>query len=93
MFTANNQISGSNITYDAAGNITNDGFHAYTYDMASRLIAVDRGLAHPFLRRLTNRGCPILFRALCEKGWASSSVTPKAPRCLIQFRVPTGLKR
>ena len=30
-------------TYDAAGNVTNDGAHSYTYDAANRLVSVDGG--------------------------------------------------
>ncbi|HWR14122.1 MAG TPA: RHS repeat-associated core domain-containing protein [Terriglobales bacterium] len=39
----NNRISGSSISYDAAGNITNDGNHTYAYDAENRLISVDNG--------------------------------------------------
>src|SRR5262249_17072719 len=38
---ANNRAVG--YTYDAAGNITNDGQHSYTYDAENRIIAVDGG--------------------------------------------------
>jgi RHS repeat-associated protein len=38
-----NRISGSGVTYDALGNVTNDGFHAYAYDAEGRLITVDGG--------------------------------------------------
>ncbi len=34
---------GTNYSYDAAGNITNDGSHTYTYDAANRLDSVDGG--------------------------------------------------
>ncbi len=41
-FDANNHIaSGSGVAYDAAGNVTNDGFHSYMYDDESRLTGVD----------------------------------------------------
>jgi RHS repeat-associated protein len=30
-------------TYDAAGNVTNDGAHTYTYDSENRLVSVDSG--------------------------------------------------
>lgn len=36
-----NQLSGSPYQYDAAGNMTNDGNHAYFYDAENRLIQVD----------------------------------------------------
>ncbi|MFY9607376.1 MAG: RHS repeat-associated core domain-containing protein [Blastocatellia bacterium] len=32
-----------NYTYDAAGNVTNDGAHAYTYDAENRVVSVDGG--------------------------------------------------
>jgi RHS repeat-associated protein len=34
-----------NYSYDAAGNVTNDGVHAYTYDAENRLVSVDGGVA------------------------------------------------
>jgi RHS repeat-associated protein len=36
-----NQMDG--YTYDAAGNLTNDKFHSYTYDAENRIISVDNG--------------------------------------------------
>src|SRR5260370_29560845 len=39
----NNKLSGAAYQYDAAGNMTNDGSHAYTYDAENHLIAVDGG--------------------------------------------------
>ncbi len=32
-----------NYTYDAAGNVVNDGSHSYTYDAENRLVSVDSG--------------------------------------------------
>ena len=32
-----------NYTYDAAGNVTNDGVHSYSYDSANRIVSVDGG--------------------------------------------------
>jgi RHS repeat-associated protein len=32
-----------NYTYDAAGNVTSDGVHSYTYDSENRLVSVDGG--------------------------------------------------
>lgn len=34
---------GISYTYDAAGNVTNDGSHTYTYDAGNRLVSVDSG--------------------------------------------------
>jgi RHS repeat-associated protein len=40
-FNSNNQISGSGVQYDAAGNMTNDGLgNTYTYDAEGRVISV-----------------------------------------------------
>ena len=41
--TANNQISTSGFTYDAAGNMTNDSSHSYTYDAEGNITQVDSG--------------------------------------------------
>ena len=42
--TTSNQIaSGNGVTYDALGNIINDGVHSYTYDAEGRLTQVDGG--------------------------------------------------
>ncbi|MEK6302572.1 MAG: RHS repeat-associated core domain-containing protein [Acidobacteriota bacterium] len=38
-----NNGSTVNYTYDAAGNVTNDGLHSYTYDAENRLVSVDGG--------------------------------------------------
>jgi RHS repeat-associated protein len=37
--------SGTSYSYDAAGNVTNDGLHTYTYDSENRLVSVDSGSA------------------------------------------------
>jgi YD repeat-containing protein len=37
----NNRIDG--YSYDAAGNVLNDGSHSYTYDAENRIISVDGG--------------------------------------------------
>ncbi len=43
-FDAKNRITGSSITYDAAGNVMNGGTHSYTYDAENRIITVDGGV-------------------------------------------------
>jgi RHS repeat-associated protein len=40
---ATNQINTSGFTYNAAGRITNDTFHSYTYDADGNLLTVDGG--------------------------------------------------
>jgi len=40
---ANNQLTVSGYTYDAAGNLTHDASHSYTYDSENRLATVDGG--------------------------------------------------
>ncbi len=40
---ANNRLLGSPYQYDAAGNLTADGSHTYTYDAENRLTKVDNG--------------------------------------------------
>jgi RHS repeat-associated protein len=42
-FDANNHLTTSGFTYDAAGNVINDGSHSYTYDAEGRVTAVDGG--------------------------------------------------
>ncbi len=39
-FDANNRIVGSGVSYDAAGNVTNDGDSSYTYEAENRIISV-----------------------------------------------------
>jgi RHS repeat-associated protein len=41
--SSTNQISNSGYTYDASGDLTNDGTHTYQYDAEGRLISVDSG--------------------------------------------------
>jgi RHS repeat-associated protein len=48
--SATNQIaSGNGVTYDAAGNIINDGVHSYTYDAEYRITKVDSGSTATYL--------------------------------------------
>jgi len=46
---ANNRLSGAPYTYDAAGNMTHDASHSYTYDAENRLISVDGGATATYL--------------------------------------------
>jgi YD repeat-containing protein len=36
-------------TYDAAGNLMNDGSHSYTYDAENRIIRVDAGVTAAYV--------------------------------------------
>jgi RHS repeat-associated protein len=47
--TTNKIAAGNGVSYDALGNITNDGVHSYTYDAENRLIKVDGGTAATYL--------------------------------------------
>jgi hypothetical protein len=40
---AQNQLSGAPYQYDAAGNLTYDGNHHYTYDAENRVVLVESG--------------------------------------------------
>lgn len=41
--TSTNQINTSGFTYDASGDLTNDGTHSYAYDAEGRMVSVDNG--------------------------------------------------
>jgi RHS repeat-associated protein len=41
--TSTNQLNGTGISYDSAGNMTNDSVHSYTYNASNQLTAVDSG--------------------------------------------------
>ncbi len=45
----------SNYVFDAAGNVTNDGVHSYTYDAANRLVSVDSGATAQYKHDHQNR--------------------------------------
>ncbi len=53
--TATNQISSSGYSYDAAGNMTGDGFHSYTYDAEGNLTQVDGGTTASYVYDALNR--------------------------------------
>jgi RHS repeat-associated protein len=46
---------GINYTYDAAGNVTNDGLHSYTYDAENRVVSVDGGVTAQYKYDHQNR--------------------------------------
>ena len=52
---ANNHISTSGYTYDAAGNMTNDSYHTYTYDAEGNVTQVDSGSTAQYVYDVFNR--------------------------------------
>lgn len=52
---ATNQINTAGYAYDAAGNMTNDGFHTYTYDAEGHITAVDRGQTATYVYNALNQ--------------------------------------
>jgi RHS repeat-associated protein len=52
---ANNQITTSGYTYDAAGNMTNDTVHSYTYDAEGNITKVDGGSTAQYVYDAFNR--------------------------------------
>ena len=52
---ANNQITTSGFTYDAAGNMTNDTVHSYTYDAEGNITKVDGGSTAQYVYDALNR--------------------------------------
>jgi RHS repeat-associated protein len=53
--TANNQITSTGYVYDAAGNLTSDGFHTYTYDAEGNILSVDGGSSGQYVYDALNR--------------------------------------
>ena len=52
---ANNQITTSGYTYDAAGNMLNDGVHSYQYDAEGNLVWVDGGSTAKYVYDVFNQ--------------------------------------
>jgi len=45
----------ANYSYDAAGNVTNDGVHAYAYDGENRTVSVDGGATASYSYDVSNQ--------------------------------------
>ena len=53
--TSNNHVTNSGYSYDAAGNLTNDSFHSYTYDADGNILTVDGGSTGQYVYDALNR--------------------------------------
>jgi RHS repeat-associated protein len=53
--TSNNQITTGGYTYDAAGNMSSDGLHNYTYDEEGNILSVDGGATAQYAYDAMNR--------------------------------------
>ena len=56
--TTNRIASGNGITYDAAGNIVNDGVHSDSYDAEGRITQVDGGSTATYFYDALGRRAP-----------------------------------
>jgi RHS repeat-associated protein len=50
-----NRITSAGYSYDAAGNVTSDGFHTYTYDAEGNVTAVDGGSTASYVYNALNQ--------------------------------------
>ena len=50
-----NQITSAGYSYDAAGNVSSDGFHTYTYDAEGNVTAVDGGSTASYVYNALNQ--------------------------------------
>jgi RHS repeat-associated protein len=50
-----NRITSAGYSYDAAGNVTSDGFHTYTYDAEGNVTAVDGGSTAQYVYNALNQ--------------------------------------
>jgi RHS repeat-associated protein len=70
-----NNGSPVNYTYDAAGNVTNDGVHSYTYDAENRAVSVDGGATAQYRYDNQNRRvCKIIGSSWTHYIWEGSQV-------------------
>jgi RHS repeat-associated protein len=53
--TGTNQVTNSGFAYDAAGNMTNDTTHTYTYDAEGNIVAVDGGSTAAYVYNALNQ--------------------------------------
>ena len=65
----------ANYSYDAAGNVTNDGVHAYTYDAENRVVSVDSGATATYAYDTSNQRCKkVTGGATTHYIWLASQV-------------------
>jgi YD repeat-containing protein len=64
-----NSGSTVNYTYDANGNVTNDGVHTYQYDAANRLVTVDSGSTATYKYDQQNRRVGRQSLSSVRAGW------------------------
>lgn len=70
-----NSGSTVNYTYDAAGNVTNDGVHTYTYDAENRVVSVDGGATAQYRYDHQNqRVCKIVGSSWTHCIWEGARV-------------------
>jgi hypothetical protein len=78
---------GAPYQYDAAGNLTNDGAHTYTYDAENRITQVDGGSTASYVYNGGERGhrrrfpaCPPIITTTLWGGFSPSTMEGAAPR-------------
>ncbi|MEO8727028.1 MAG: RHS repeat-associated core domain-containing protein [Acidobacteriaceae bacterium] len=80
-----NHVQNANYSYDALGNVTNDGFHTYTYDAENRMTQVDSGTTGKYTYDAFSR------RVRVDAGAASREcVFDLGGNCIAEMNVASG---
>lgn len=58
--TSTNQVTNSGYAYDAAGDVTNDSFHSYTFDADGNVTAVDGGTTASYVYNALNQRVQVI---------------------------------